>query len=202
VTDGQREWEFTRAEAMQAHAFLSTGPLVMPPTLVEGLEVEGRTYRAVVSYSEETGALLHELTIYDDPARSGLSDRDLTVPLRTLTLEAVARASDVALAKAADGSYRWSESTYQQAAARLRDVMRRQQRTSWTRGVETLFVARFRELLDAGEPAIHRRLAEEFGVTERRSQTKVAELRRRLGEREVPKAPPGRRAKEENDGTA
>jgi hypothetical protein len=84
----------------------------------------------------------------------------------------------------------------------LRDVMRRQQRTSWTHTVEQLFLTRFRELLDAGEPAIHRRLGAEFGVTERRSQTKVAELRKRLGEREVPKAPPGRRAKEENDDEA
>jgi hypothetical protein len=202
VTDEQRDWEFARAEAIQAHAFLSKGPLVMYPMIVDRLEVQGRTYRALVSYSEETGALLHELTIYDEPAGSGLTDRDLEVPLRTMTLEAVARASTSGWMKAADGSFLSSSESTDEQASRLRDVMRRQQRTSWTHTVEQLFLTRFRELLDSGEPAIHRRLGAEFGVTERRSQTKVAELRKRLGEREVPKAPPGRRAEETDDGTA
>jgi hypothetical protein len=200
--DRRSREEFARGEAVQAPVFLSEGPWVLPPTRVLDVEVDGRSYDVEVTYTAETGAVLHEVTVRGDPPGSGLTDRDLAVPLRSLTLEAVAKAAHAALGQAADGSYRWSESDYQHVAEALRETMRRQQRTSWTATVEQLFVSRFRELLAAGEPAIHRRLGEEFGVTERRSQTKVSELRKRLGAVLVPQAPPGRRAQEDDDGEA
>jgi hypothetical protein len=193
--DEARQHKIAKATASRRAKLVLGG---LGPVVVEGLEIDGRRYDVEVTWNDVDGVGLHKLTVYDEPPGSGLSDRDLSVPLRTVALEAVAAAAERVLVRRRDGSLVATEDEFATRVAMVRDTMRRQQRTSWTPSVSRLFLARYRELLAAGESAIHRRLGDEFGVTPARSASRLAELRAERGEHEVPKAPAGRPAADQN----
>lgn len=177
------------------------------PTSLEGVVVDGRTYDVEVTY-DSTGegggeARLHRLTIYERSPGMGIQFSDLSVPLRRITIEAVAQAASqgevgVAVTDPRTGKTigtEWGEgSRFAEANAAVRREMDRQRRTSWTPTVEQNFLTMYLGLLEAGVPKIHEHLAEVFGVSVSRSKSKLAELRKRLLTKgiDVPRAPVGR----------
>jgi hypothetical protein len=82
--------------------------------------------------------------------------------------------------------------TAQERIAVIESTRRQMERSDWTPERNREFAARLRELHEAGASSIHGRLAEEFDISVKRSQTKANELREQFGEDLVPKLRRGR----------